>query len=75
LQDGCEVGRAAQGGALECVLVSVVEIREALDRGVKGASQVEAVGDGGAPGEAWDASETKGGKATVEGVGLKDRAD
>jgi hypothetical protein len=45
LEDGCEVGGATQGGALEGVPVSVVEAREPLYRGVEGARQVEAVGD------------------------------
>jgi hypothetical protein len=45
LEDGSEVGRATQGGALEGVPVSVVKARETLYRGVQGAGQVEAVGD------------------------------
>jgi hypothetical protein len=45
LEDGCEVGRATQGGALEGVPVSVVEGRESLNSWVQGACQVEAVGD------------------------------
>jgi hypothetical protein len=45
LEDGCEVGGATQGGALEGVPVSVVEGRQPLYRGVKGAGEVEAVGD------------------------------
>ena len=45
LEDGCEVGGATQGGALEGVTVRVVKAREPLYRGVKGARQVEAVGD------------------------------
>jgi hypothetical protein len=45
LEDGREVGRATQGGALEGVPVSVVKAREPLYRGVKGAGEVKAVGD------------------------------
>ena len=74
LQDGGEVSGAAEGGALEGVLVSVVEVGEALDGRVEAAGQVEAVGDGGAAGETRDAAKTEGRETTVEGVGLQDRA-
>jgi len=70
LEDGCEVGGATQGGALEGVPIRVVETRQPLNCGVEGACQVKAMGHRCAARKTRNTAETKARKTSVKSIGF-----